>query len=88
MATRTGTRRYLAQKMTRGEGFRTTIVDDSRTCSFCRQQKGKFHNGTGTKPPKPDFKKEQVNILKVLKTGKGLKAEYKDQAKELKAKIK
>lgn len=51
MAVRKGTRRYLAEKMKAGQGFRTTIVDDSRTCAFCKSQKDKYHNDMGSKPP-------------------------------------
>ena len=51
MAQRKGTRRYIAEKMKAGQGFRTTIVDDSRTCAFCRSQKGKYNSGLGEKPP-------------------------------------
>jgi hypothetical protein len=36
------------------------------------------------KMKKPDFVKEHKHLLKVLKTGKGAKKEYKEQAEELK----
>jgi hypothetical protein len=52
MATRLGTRKYLAERMRQGAGVIVRAKDDSKTCAYCRAQNGKFVNGDrGNKPP-------------------------------------
>lgn len=48
MASRTGTRKYLASKMQAGQGGYISGPQDEKTCSDCAGRNGKFSN---QKPP-------------------------------------
>lgn len=51
MAAKTSARKYLAQKMAQGEGYRVRAKDDSKTCAYCRSMHGKYKNNGGEAPP-------------------------------------
>lgn len=51
MAQRTSARRYLAERIQQGIGFRSQTAGDGKVCDLCRSEAGKYKKGEGDGPP-------------------------------------